>query len=134
MGWAALLGSGDVQSGFHHHKGDVNARLGSYLRWLRDSLPTQVLVVERPQGLQGRAVDSLFGFLGVSRAVADEAGIAFLPVSPTQVKKAATGNGRASKVEVQDAVEEWFGIECETDDEADALAILKTWMDRSGES
>lgn len=127
MGWAAELSSGDVFSGMVHHKGSVDQRLGNYLRWLRDRLPKQAIIIERPQGLRGRAIDSMYGMLGITRALAHDAGIQLHTYAPKHVKLAATGDGNASKDSVQDAVEEYYGTECDTDDEADALAILWTY-------
>lgn len=59
----------------------------------------------------------------------------FLEISPTSVKKAITGNGKASKAELAEALEQYVGkLKYKTDDESDsvgvalALAIQKNWL------
>lgn len=45
-------------------------------------------------------------------------------ITPPSVKKQVTGNGRAKKEEVAQAVKELTGIETANDDESDAVAVL----------
>lgn len=47
-------------------------------------------------------------------------------VAPTALKVWATGDGRASKNAVQEAVEQTYGVRCRNNDEGDALA-LASW-------
>ena len=62
---------------------------------------------------------------GVILAETARAGIPILDVAATQVKKSLTGNGHASKAQVQRAVAGAFGLSqvLEPDDVADAAAI-----------
>jgi len=62
---------------------------------------------------------------GVIIAVAARCGIAVTDVAATQVKKYLTGNGRASKRQMQQAVVNVYGLDKvpEPNDVADALAI-----------
>lgn len=129
MGWAMLCSTGEVVSGHTFHPGKVDERLASFQTWLGHRLPAKCLVIERPIGIQGRANDSLFGMLGIARALAWEAGVSFLPVAPMSAKKAATGSGKAKKEDVLAWACERYG-EVTSDDEADALAVLQYWLDR----
>lgn len=48
----------------------------------------------------------------------------FTDIAPTSVKKLLTGNGRASKEDVAQAVKNLTGIETSNNDESDAIAVL----------
>lgn len=48
----------------------------------------------------------------------------FTDIAPNSVKKAVTGNGRAKKFQVAEAVKEITGLETANDDESDAIAVL----------
>ena len=58
---------------------------------------------------------------GVVRNALWRARIPYLDVAPNTLKKAATGNGRASKYDVIKAAERKLGYDDTSDDEADAL-------------
>jgi crossover junction endodeoxyribonuclease RuvC len=62
---------------------------------------------------------------GVICLAAAEAGIDVVPYAATQIKKMLTGNGRAPKLQMQQAVAREFGLAAppEPPDVADALAI-----------
>ncbi|MBW3597486.1 MAG: crossover junction endodeoxyribonuclease RuvC [Planctomycetes bacterium] len=62
---------------------------------------------------------------GVICLAAAEAGVPVLPYAATQIKKILTGNGRAPKLQMQQAVAREFGLPAppEPSDVADALAI-----------
>lgn len=60
---------------------------------------------------------------------------AYSEIAPTSVKKAVTGNGKATKQELADALEKYVGVvEYKTNDESDsvgvglALGIQKGWI------
>ena len=57
-------------------------------------------------------------------------------IPPSEVKKAATGSGTASKEEVEIGVRKWLGLSddyvFETDDESDAVAVGLAWLIREG--
>lgn len=57
------------------------------------------------------------------RAVCQELGIPLVDFYPNEVKKAATGNGSASKGQVQKWASGIFGVGAENDHLADAVAI-----------
>ncbi len=62
---------------------------------------------------------------GVICLAAAEAGLPVVPYAATQIKKMLTGNGRAPKLQMQNAVAREFGLAAapEPPDVADALAI-----------
>ena len=62
---------------------------------------------------------------GVILAAAAKLGISVESFSPTQVKRFLTGNGRASKKQMQRVIKSTFGLATapEPDDVADALAV-----------
>lgn len=126
MGWATLHDSGGVCSGVQHFEGCLDSRLGEFMRWLEGNLPSFAVVMERPQGLQGMAVESQIGMIGVARAIANNNEILFVPISPMTAKKAATGRGHAKKHEVVAWAKKAYG-NIEDDNEADALALLECW-------
>jgi crossover junction endodeoxyribonuclease RuvC len=82
--------------------------------------------VEAPfHGADARAALLLSHARGVILAGLAAAGIAVAPYSPATVKKAVTGNGRASKAQVRSMVERLLGptVCGQPTDLADALAV-----------
>lgn len=108
--------------------------LAHRLRWLFEA--TRELMVEyRPAAV---AIEEIFShveyprtaiWMGHARGVlflaAAQSGVDVSSYLPTRVKKSMTGNGRASKQQVQRAVQAEFGIAdpLEPADVADALAV-----------
>lgn len=70
---------------------------------------------------------------GVILSACASAGVEAMGHSPAEVKKAVTGNGRASKEQVRDMVTVLLGkgLELETHDVSDALAIAICQANRS---
>jgi len=53
----------------------------------------------------------------------------FQEIAPASVKKQLTGNGRASKQDVADALQPYVGMKrYECDDESDAVAVGIAWL------
>ena len=92
-----------------------------------DELSPQVMVVEKLYSHYRHATTSvLMGHArGVICLVAAQAEIPVFDYAATQVKKLLTGNGRAPKVQMQQAIQREFGLAelPEPADVADALAI-----------
>ena len=63
------------------------------------------------------------GIVAQVSAECEEVGVPYEAIPVGTVKKAATGNGSASKESMVGAANARWGIEVETDDEADALWI-----------
>jgi len=62
---------------------------------------------------------------GVILLAAQQMGLTIMEFKPTEVKKAATGSGRATKIQMQEAIQALFGLATlpTPADVADALAI-----------
>ncbi len=134
-GWATLI-DGKKESGVEHLKHKGSESLGfKYLRFsdLLNNLHNighfNIIIYEKPHGLKGHAIESINGYITRIHefiALRESHGekIEYRGESPARIKKYATGNGRASK----DDMIKWFNInigrEPETDDEADAMALL----------
>jgi Holliday junction resolvasome RuvABC endonuclease subunit len=116
-----------VVSGVRVFEGDLDSRLGEYHRWLCERMPEDTVVMERPQGLQGWALESQLGMIGITRALCDLNEVQFIPVSPMTSKKAATGSGKAKKSDMVDWAKQAYGRDNMSHDEADALALLCYW-------
>lgn len=95
--------------------------------WLEHKLRTyrpKHLVYERPFISRNASSQSLLQREGILMLVAEDFGIDFWPVAVPTLKKTLTGNGNASKEDMIRFVEKNFGIVCETDHEADAIACV----------
>jgi crossover junction endodeoxyribonuclease RuvC len=111
-------------------RGDLPARLQEVHEGLRDviaSLQPQVLALEELYSHYERPRTAIL--MGHARGViclaAQEAGIPVRSYSATQVKRLLTGNGRAPKSQMQQAVCQQFALAAppEPPDVADAMAI-----------
>lgn len=117
--------------------------IGSRLTELHQGV-TEVIQAHRPQQL---AVEQLFShaervrtaiLLGHARGViclaAGQAGIPITTFAPTRVKKTLTGNGRAAKAQMQQAVQLQLRLQTvpEPHDVADALAIAICCIQQGG--
>ncbi len=136
-GWATLI-QDSIRSGVEKMKHHTNESPGmKYLRfdaWIEeiDKIGKfDLIVYEKPHGLQGNAVESMNGYItGIHRYIAKNKQwvqrnkIEYQAVSPATIKKWATGNGRASK----DDMKRWFFVKEGhypiSDDQSDAMALL----------
>ncbi len=134
-GWGTLI-DGNIHSGVQENREKTNESAGmKYLRfdaWLIEMNNIgnfDVIYYEKPHGLKGQSVESMNGFItGIHRFIAKYDHIEYRAVSPSTIKKWATGKGNADK----DAVKEYFrketGKEPVDDNEADAYALLRYAM------
>ena len=97
---------------YHHH----------WLVGLFDDHNIGRLVIERPF-FRGKHYQFFAGLLAVSHKAAFGYDISRTEVAPTQLKKAITGNGKATKAEMIEAVAA-LGYSPEDDNQADAIALL----------
>jgi len=112
----------------------ADAALGSRLIKIQEGIE-EVLVEHEPEAM---AVEALYSHYrhprtaimmgharGVILAAAADRGVEVVSVSATAVKKSLTGNGRASKVQMQRAIMTSLGLARPPDppDVADALAV-----------
>jgi len=126
-----------------------NGRLGAVLHWQRlkprldlaglrrvvehviETFDVQLVATERP----GFWKDPRIGMAqrekqGVIRTLCQERGIRLVDYQPQTVKKAITGNGRASKEQMQRAVRGLLRFEAVDEHVADAAAISAVAMSR----
>jgi crossover junction endodeoxyribonuclease RuvC len=76
----------------------------------------------------------IFRVVGVSDlALAKEGYTKIVDLSPTTVKKAVAGNGKADKKQVAQAVETFIGeYQFKNDDESDAVAVALAYLIQEG--
>lgn len=75
-----------------------------------------------------RSTQVLFKVVGVWELITFLRGFEeFTDIAPSSVKKTVTGNGRANKQLVAEAVDKLTGIETANDDESDAIAVLLSY-------
>jgi Holliday junction resolvasome RuvABC endonuclease subunit len=85
-------------------------------------MPEIALIVESPFVQYRSAAASIYGMHGVARAMAAEFGVEYLGISPSEVKKHATGSGRATKGDM--------AIHGKGEHESDAVHLLSCWQTR----
>ena len=128
----ASIASGVVTSGIFRcrHKpkeqwGVCFLRFRDWLReWLDQEKPEKLYYESVMRFSSSSAARVYCGLLAIVLMECERRGVVAVGVSVGSVKKAATGNGRASKQEMVDAAWETWGIKTQTDDEADSLGIL----------
>jgi len=104
------------------------------LSMLLDEVGPDVIVVEDLQHMRNKnSVNTLAAFLGVTRMLAyiylnQDAVL----IPPTKIKQAATGKGRAEKIEVVHAANERFKLKLTKDDDdiADAIYAAVAYLER----
>jgi len=69
---------------------------------------------------------------GVLRLMFHHHGIPWIVAAPTQVKKFATGEGKATKEKIAVACYKHWGVEFNTNDEADAYVLMRIGMALKG--
>lgn len=104
---------------------------GARLRILEDKLATLIddeapdcLVFERPGTLRGPATRVLPAIVGIIEKVCHDKELPCFDVSPSTVKKHATGVGVADKIKMTTAAQRrWTDVEFDSSDLADAFWI-----------
>lgn len=117
----------------HDRVNAIHSRIKERLfEWAVDDMPNifsdepvVVATEELPKtGMQGRSLDRfahLWMLLDTVRFVVD-VDVAF-EVNPSSLKLISTGFGKASKQDMLDMAEGLYGVQCRTDDEADAVHL-----------
>ena len=116
-------------------KAPMEQRLGEIARWLTDVItelrPTTLAVEDVFSKINARSALALAQARGTVLAVAGMAGLSVHSYAPAVVKKAVTGNGRASKEQVATMVQMLVGLRTRpSSDAADALAVAITHAQR----
>ena len=126
-GWAHSSGPSGVQS-FALRRGDSSGMRFVYLRaWLtrmEENEPFDLIAYEQPHHRGGRATEVLLGLATTVQGWAAENGKEVTTRSTSELKKHATGKGKASKLSMMLSAERKFGREPEDDNEADAMWLL----------
>ena len=141
-GWAFLDVDGSICSGRKDFSraGSHGAVFHLFRRWLDETvneLAPAVLAYEVPSiGMANRVSGNtsrllLGGLYGVTLGYAKAQHIACVEIAPSEAKKAVTGKGNAAKATVRQQVQT-LGHAVESDDEADAVAVLLAACARLG--
>jgi len=128
----ASIASGVVTSGIFRCRHKPKEQWGvCFLRfrdWLRDWLdaekPEQLWYEEVRRWSSGDAAKAYCGLRAVMLMECELRGILVMGAAVGTIKKHATGKGNAKKDAMVQAAWDRWGIKTQTDDEADALAIL----------
>lgn len=110
----------------HTHGFRLN-HIAQAVKELYKKYPDATNVVKERAFSNGRiaATQAIFKVVGIWELTSHLSKIdEFTDIAPTSVKKYLTGNGRASKQAVADAVKDATGIETSNNDESDAIAVL----------
>jgi Holliday junction resolvasome RuvABC endonuclease subunit len=139
-GWAMLGDDDRVRSGVWDLSLDKGQPPGARYAFLENELnilhkesPIEVIALEVTPSLRGgNAVKVANGLLAIIQKFGFRRGIAVLEVHASTLKKHLTGNGRAEKGKVAQAVMNRLDLGIVmTDDETDALAVLCWAIDKS---
>jgi len=132
-GWALMSEEGDISSGiqsFKKKRGDSPGMIFlKFYGWLTELLSdlenNEVLVAyEMAHHRGGRATEVGVGLVSQVQKYCALREFEHTSVHSSTLKKMATGNGKASKEEVQLAAENAFGFTVQGDDQSDALWVL----------
>lgn len=106
---------------------DYGFLFSEYKNWLSDMIATyepDIIAMEGTYpGIKGKAGYMLNNLNGITHTTAYIHDLDRREYAPTTIKKFMTGNGRADKQGVMEAVRE-RGFTISNDDEADAIAVL----------
>ncbi len=135
-GWAASDGCGPAACGsvsFSYAWHDHGYFATAYHRWLCDIIglvKPAVVVIERQFATPNASTYYLNGLAFITHQVCWLHDIARDEISPSTIKKAVTGNGRATKAQVIAAVQA-LGDNAGDEHAADACAILRAWRQKT---
>jgi len=123
MGWASNFKA--IPIGHRTFVGTRVQKLADIEAWLRllQWQGADAVVYETPLGRGQAATRILWGIAGLLEATATQAGLGLVDVAVPTIKKFATGNGMASKVEMLAAAKK-FGYTGADEHEADAVCLL----------
>lgn len=121
-GWAMSLEQHGV-----HHTGTLRGveRLVALQDWLADMLydhdPDMVAIEGYAMGARGRAVFNIGEWGGVARLTIQQAGVPYVEIPPSTLKKFATGRGNAPKPDMRMELYKRTGLDITDDNEVDAI-------------
>ena len=130
-GWAAKLESGHIESGSVSFQGKRHEGGGmrylKFRRWLDDEFKgcASEVYFEEVRGHRGTTAAHIYGgFMAQLTAWCEANKIPYSSVPVKTIKKAATGNGNASKEQMINAAI-LHGFNVADDDQADAIHLLR---------
>jgi Holliday junction resolvasome RuvABC endonuclease subunit len=143
-GWALLGATGRIESGtqrFDLKRGESpGMRFIAFTRWLAEVArvpddaapsPIELIAFEQPHHRGGAATELLIGFTTRIVEFCARHGIQHAAVHSATLKRWATGDARADKQLMRAACAARWGHMPQTDDEADAVALVyyarQTW-------
>ncbi|MCM3639677.1 crossover junction endodeoxyribonuclease RuvC [Priestia aryabhattai] len=131
-----LIKKGHINNKKHAKKSQAYRlhRIASVLKDVFRSHPVDIVVKERGFSKGHVSTQALFKVAGVADLMSFSFGHDNMAeLTPAQVKKAVTKNGKASKEEVAEALEKYVGKqEYSNDDESDAVAVLVAYSLKEG--
>lgn len=104
---------------------DPCKRMVRYRDWLNGvflRVKPDLVVFEKPH-LRGGGTYFLAGLRTINILTCYDFGVTFIEVQTSTLKKFATGSGRADKGGMIEAVRQRLGIDCRTDNQADAMLL-----------
>lgn len=126
VGWCVYHPAHKPQSGAILLRGDLGEALDQFAGWLRSMIQKHnpaIVAAERPFGNSKFTSPIATEVLGVLHMVAFRSAVARREFTASEIKKSATGSGRAGKAEVMAAVRDRYGIAAQSNHEADAAAV-----------
>jgi len=133
-GWASFA-DGRIESGVQdfslkrgESKGIRFLRFNTWLKAMAELTNPQVVVYEMAHFRGGHATEILVGMTTRIEEFCESIFIEYSSVHSGTLKKFATGKGNASKEDMIKMASQFFAKVVESDDEADALLILKWAM------
>ena len=89
---------------------------------IRAHNPTTIICEDQYGGKNTKTLMALREVTGVARLAAAEFNIDFYLIQATSIKKSVTGDGRASKDKVRNAINEKYQLQITNDNISDAIA------------
>jgi len=132
-GAVVLTPNGQFGAVLHWQRlGNMNlARLRRVVEHVIETFDVEVVATERPFiGGHARVTASQHKKASVVETICEERGVRYVAYAPASVKKAITGNGRASKEQMMRAVRSLLRFEAPDEHVADACSIAAVAMSR----
>ncbi len=130
MGWAVWRGHQIIASGTEHFKEkDMGARFAQAQQFFSKMIdiygPDLCVYEDVKRWMSAQAARIYGGLTGHLLTEAHHASVPIASYAPTQIKKFATGSGKASKEEMMECCRNATGIIPADDNEADAIWLAK---------
>lgn len=127
LGWAISkteYGTWDLRTRKDESMGMKLIRLRSKLNDIYGAIKFDCIAYERPAGRHANSIIHEAKLIGIIESWCEENKVEYRAYSATEIKKFATGNGKAGKPEMIKAAQTKLSYTGNDDNEADALWIL----------